>query len=173
MKNFDEPLYAWPDDSAPRPIAPPPPEPPPAAPSAPAPSAPASAPPDGAPPSSFLTPEDEQNLHARYVARLGDLKREALQQKDPLVAILAGVTCGLVRISMKMEETVLAAQNQAAVTSENAAHVERQLHFLRRVTAQMERLAETQMRAATRHTNQLLDPWSNFPRTEPSPTKPR
>jgi uncharacterized protein YllA (UPF0747 family) len=101
------------------------------------------------------------------------LKREALQQKDPLVAILAGVTCGLVRISMKMEESVLAAQNQAAVTSKNAAHVESQFHFLLRVTAQIERLAKTQMRAATTHTNQLMDPWSNFPCTEPPPTKPR
>lgn len=102
--------------------------------------------------------DEERELDDLAASRLRDYLRESLLQASATVAALASVNHGMIQIARKLEAALRDALSEEPLTLEQASAIEPMLNTYLRMTREIERYAQTQMRAAAPRENSIADP---------------
>ena len=87
-------------------------------------------------------------LHDARVSRVLDYQYAALEEDDPLTAGLASLNSGLMRIAIELDEPIAKALESDPQKVAMDCSVQAALDTLLRVTRQVDRLAQTEVRVA-------------------------
>lgn len=102
--------------------------------------------------------DEEQELDDLAASRLRDYLRESLLQASATVAALASVNHGMIQIARKLEAALRDALSEEPLTWEQASAIEPMLNIYLRMVREIERYAQTQMRAAAPRENSITAP---------------
>jgi hypothetical protein len=100
----------------------------------------------------------EQELDDLAASRLRDYLRESLLQASATVAALASVNHGMFQIARKLEAAIRDALSEEPLTLEQTSEIQPMLNTYLRMVREIERYAQTQMRAAAPRENSIADP---------------
>lgn len=111
-------------------------------------NAPATIEPDGAaPPSDGALPTENYRLRFQRVL---DYQGQALANVSPLESNLGSINCGLLRMALRLEETIEATMVRTPVSAERMERVYKAIDTHLRVARQIDRFAQVELRAADR-----------------------